>query len=96
MAPTLTAAVRQTIVGRSRPSCPETWTADGKSDNMIAGRENGHIALANFGYARVSTIDQNPAASVTVTYFVPRLFQFPLISPQRITRSSQMRMRSLQ
>jgi DNA invertase Pin-like site-specific DNA recombinase len=28
---------------------------------MIAGRENGRIALANVGYARVSTIDQDPA-----------------------------------
>ena len=28
---------------------------------MIAGREYGQIAVANVGYARVSTIDQNPA-----------------------------------
>ena len=28
---------------------------------MVAGRENGHIAVANVGYARVSTIDQDPA-----------------------------------
>jgi hypothetical protein len=31
------------------------------SDNMIAGRENGHFAVANVGYARVSTVDQDPA-----------------------------------
>lgn len=28
---------------------------------MVAGRENGHIAVANVGYARVSTVDQDPA-----------------------------------
>jgi hypothetical protein len=28
---------------------------------MIAGREYGQIVVANVGYARVSTIDQNPA-----------------------------------
>jgi DNA invertase Pin-like site-specific DNA recombinase len=28
---------------------------------MAAGRENGHIAVANVGYARVSTVDQDPA-----------------------------------
>ncbi len=53
--------VRQTNVGRSRPECPQTWTEDGKSDNMVAGPENGHIAVANVGYARVSTVDQDPA-----------------------------------
>ena len=37
------------------------WTADGKSDNMVAGRENGQIAVAHVGYARVSTLDQDPA-----------------------------------
>jgi DNA invertase Pin-like site-specific DNA recombinase len=28
---------------------------------MVAGRENGHIAVANVGYTRVSTVDQDPA-----------------------------------
>ena len=28
---------------------------------MVTGRENGHIDVANVGYARVSTIDQDPA-----------------------------------
>jgi DNA invertase Pin-like site-specific DNA recombinase len=28
---------------------------------LVAGRENGHIAVANVGYARVSTVDQDPA-----------------------------------
>jgi DNA invertase Pin-like site-specific DNA recombinase len=28
---------------------------------MIAGQENGHITVANVGYARVSTLDQDPA-----------------------------------
>jgi Flp pilus assembly protein TadG len=43
-----------------------------------------------------ASIDSHPAAQVTVTYSVPDLFRFPLIAPQSITRSSQMRMRSLQ
>ena len=43
-----------------------------------------------------ASIDSHPAAMVTVTYSVPDLFRFPLIAPQSITRSSQMRMRSLQ
>jgi DNA invertase Pin-like site-specific DNA recombinase len=37
------------------------WTSDGKADNMVSGRKNGHLALAHVGYARVSTIDQDPA-----------------------------------
>ena len=28
---------------------------------MVAGRENGQIAVAHVGYARVSTLDQDPA-----------------------------------
>ncbi len=43
-----------------------------------------------------ASIDSHPAAQVTVTYSVPDLFRFPLIAPRSITRSSQMRMRSLQ
>jgi Flp pilus assembly protein TadG len=43
-----------------------------------------------------ASVDSYPAAKVTVTYSVPDLFRFPLIAPQSITRSSQMRMRSLQ
>ncbi len=43
-----------------------------------------------------ATIDGQPAAMVSVTYSVPNLFRFPLIAPQSITRSSMMRMRSLQ
>lgn len=43
-----------------------------------------------------ATIDSHPAAQVTVTYTVPDLFRFPILAPQSITRSSQMRMRSLQ
>ena len=37
------------------------WTIDEKSDNMVSGRENGQIAVAHVGYARVSTLDQDPA-----------------------------------
>jgi hypothetical protein len=37
------------------------WTGDGKSDKMIAGQENGQgFPLAHVGYARVSTVDQDP------------------------------------
>jgi Flp pilus assembly protein TadG len=43
-----------------------------------------------------ASIDSQPAAMVSVTYIVPDLFRFPLIAPQSITRTSQMRMRSLQ
>lgn len=43
-----------------------------------------------------ASIDNQPAAMVTVTYSVPDLFRFPILAPQSITRSSQMRMRSLQ
>jgi DNA invertase Pin-like site-specific DNA recombinase len=34
---------------------------DEKSDNMVAGRQNGQTAVAHVGYARVSTLDQDPA-----------------------------------
>lgn len=37
------------------------WTGDGKSDKMIAGQENGPgFPVAHVGYARVSTLDQDP------------------------------------
>jgi DNA invertase Pin-like site-specific DNA recombinase len=37
------------------------WTQDGKPDKIISGRENGRFAVAHVGYARVSTLDQDPA-----------------------------------
>jgi hypothetical protein len=37
------------------------WTNDGKADKVIAGRQNGQTPVANIGYARVSTADQDPA-----------------------------------
>ena len=43
-----------------------------------------------------ASVDSHPAAQVTVTYSVPDLFRFPILAPRSITRSSQMRMRSLQ
>lgn len=43
-----------------------------------------------------ASLDSYPAAMVTVSYTVPDLFRFPLIAPQTITRSAEMRMRSLQ
>jgi DNA invertase Pin-like site-specific DNA recombinase len=40
----------------------KSWTLeDGKPDNVVSGRENGHLALAHVGYARVSSTDQSPA-----------------------------------
>ena len=43
-----------------------------------------------------ASLDGHPAAVVTVSYKVPDLFRFPLVAPDTITRSSEMRMRSLQ
>lgn len=43
-----------------------------------------------------ASIDNEPAAMVSVTYSVPDLFRFPLVAPRSITRTSQTRMRSLQ
>lgn len=37
------------------------WTSDGNPDSVVGGRENGQNAVANVGYARVSTIEQSPA-----------------------------------
>jgi len=44
----------------------------------------------------LASVDSQPAAMVRVTYSVPDLFRFPLVAPQTITRTSQMRIRSLQ
>lgn len=44
----------------------------------------------------LASVDNGPAAKVTVTYSVPDLFRFPIVAPQTISRSSQMRIRSLQ
>lgn len=33
---------------------------DGKTDNMVSGREDGHTAMVSIGYVRVSTLEQNP------------------------------------
>jgi Flp pilus assembly protein TadG len=43
-----------------------------------------------------ASIDSQPAVQVSVTYTIPDLFRIPLLAPQAITRSSQMRIRSLQ
>ena len=37
------------------------WTADGNSDTMIVGRKSGQAPVSYIGYARVSTLDQDPA-----------------------------------
>jgi DNA invertase Pin-like site-specific DNA recombinase len=37
----------------------KSWTSDGKTDNVLSGQENGQARMANIGYARVSTLDQN-------------------------------------
>ena len=52
-------SVKRSLSGHLR-NVRKPWTADGKSDKMISGRENGQIALAHVGYARVSTLDQDP------------------------------------
>jgi len=37
------------------------WTADGNSDTMIVGWKSGQGTVSHIGYARVSTLDQDPA-----------------------------------
>jgi DNA invertase Pin-like site-specific DNA recombinase len=44
-----------------RGNVRKPWTCDEKSDKLIAGREDGRLIVTNVGYARVSTIDQDPA-----------------------------------
>jgi DNA invertase Pin-like site-specific DNA recombinase len=62
MAETLSAAVRQTNVGRTSSECPETldivWQA---GHHRFRTRKRTPIPLAHVGYACVSTIDQDPA-----------------------------------
>lgn len=43
--------------------CPETCVDDGFPDTRFVGRVSGQAerAVANIGYARVSTADQDPA-----------------------------------
>jgi DNA invertase Pin-like site-specific DNA recombinase len=62
MAATLTAAVRQTNVERSPTKCPATLDFGWQSgqDNFRTGKRTP-VSLAHIGYARVSTIDQDPA-----------------------------------
>lgn len=48
---------KRRLSGQAR-NVRKLWTANGKSDNMIAGRENGHVPVAYVGYTRVSTLDQ--------------------------------------
>jgi DNA invertase Pin-like site-specific DNA recombinase len=37
------------------------WTGNGNSDTMIIGRKSGQAPVSHIGYARVSTLDQDPA-----------------------------------
>jgi DNA invertase Pin-like site-specific DNA recombinase len=62
MAATLTAAVRQTNVERSRPKCPETldFQRQAGQHGFRTGKRTKQ-PLAYVGYARVSTLDQDPA-----------------------------------
>jgi DNA invertase Pin-like site-specific DNA recombinase len=62
MAATLTAAVRQTNVGRSPKGCPETLDFRRQAGQHVfrTGKRTPH-PLAHIGYARVSTVDQDPA-----------------------------------
>jgi DNA invertase Pin-like site-specific DNA recombinase len=43
-----------------RRNVRKSWTPNEKSDKLIGGQENGQPAVANVGYARVSTVDQDP------------------------------------
>jgi len=48
----------RTVTGH--PGCVrQPWHPHGKADKLIDGRENGQTILANVGYARVSTQDQD-------------------------------------
>ncbi len=51
---------KRSLIGQAR-NVRKSWTEDEKPDRVIAGRENGQTSMANVGYARVSTIDQDPA-----------------------------------
>src|SRR5271169_6744526 len=53
-------SAKRTMSGHLR-NVRKPWTVNEKSDNMVVGRENGQIAVAHVGYARVSTLDQDPA-----------------------------------
>ena len=53
-------SVKRTLSGHPA-TVRKRWTADGNSDNMIIGRKGGQITVALIGYARVSTLDQDPA-----------------------------------
>jgi DNA invertase Pin-like site-specific DNA recombinase len=44
-----------------RRNVRKPWTFNEKSDKLIGGQKNGQPAVANVGYARVSTVDQDPA-----------------------------------
>jgi DNA invertase Pin-like site-specific DNA recombinase len=52
-------SVKRTMNGRLR-DVRKCWTADGNSDTMIVGQQIGQMPLAHIGYARVSTLDQDP------------------------------------
>jgi DNA invertase Pin-like site-specific DNA recombinase len=52
-------SVKRTMSGQLR-DVRKSWTADGNSDTMIIGRQIGQTPLPHVGYARVSTLDQNP------------------------------------
>ena len=42
-------------------NCPEMLDCERQSDKMIVGRKSGQTPVTLIGYARVSTLDQDPA-----------------------------------
>jgi DNA invertase Pin-like site-specific DNA recombinase len=53
-------SVKRTMSGQLR-GVRKGWTADGNSDTMFVGRKSGQAPVSHIGYARVSTLDQDPA-----------------------------------
>lgn len=51
---------KRSLSGQAR-NVRKLWPDDENTDKLIAGRKYGQLALANIGYARVSTADQDPA-----------------------------------
>jgi len=53
-------SVKRTMSGQLH-DVRKGWIADGNSDTMIIGRKSGQTPVSHIGYARVSTLDQDPA-----------------------------------
>jgi Flp pilus assembly protein TadG len=73
---------------------PNTTSASACDGNPIS--VNSTLLCGSSCSSTASSADGNPATAVTVTYAVPPVFQFRLSGANTITRSAQMRIRSLQ